>query len=145
VGDTGAGVHELQPLDPNLVATGASNLALLDLKEHRKVTEIQIPNELARVGMDRTWCPTGVTNGPESAVGLHDRYRGTRGFNSIDVRNPHSTPREKTCYTACGHRVSPFEAKQRSLANVRLAPGELVSTSFHALKFNNFSGGEPTI
>ncbi|MBU0716984.1 MAG: hypothetical protein KJ749_01940, partial [Planctomycetes bacterium] len=31
----------------------------------------------------------------------------------------------------------------RSLPNVCLAPGEPVSTSFHALNFNNFFGGEP--
>ena len=116
---------------------------MLDLQEHREITEAQIPNEPPRSGMNRPGGPTGMTNGPESAVGLHDRDRPTRRFNRIHVRDFHSTPEEESCYTACGHRVSPFEAKQRSLPNVCLAPGEPVSTSFHALNFNNFLGGEP--
>jgi hypothetical protein len=116
---------------------------MLDLQEHREVTEAQIPNKLSGVGMDRTGRPADMTNGPESAVRFHDRDRGSRRFNCIDVRDFHSTPGEESCYTACGHRVSPFEAKQRSSANVRLAAGEPVSTSFHALNFNNFFGGEP--
>jgi hypothetical protein len=116
---------------------------MLDLQEHREVTEAQIPNELPCVGMDRTGRPADMTNGPESAVGFHDRDRGSRRFNCIDVRDFHSTPGEKPCYTGSGHRAPPFEAKQRSSANVCLAPGEPVSTSFHALNFNNFFGGEP--
>jgi hypothetical protein len=110
---------------------------VLDLQEHREITEAQIPNELPRVGMNRPRRPTRMTNGPESLVGFHHRDRGTRCFNRIHVRDFHSTPGEKTCYTDFGHRVSPIGVKQRSLSNVCLAPGEPVSTHFMPFKSNN--------
>jgi hypothetical protein len=116
---------------------------MLDLQEHREVTEAQIPNELPGVGVDRAGRSADMTNGPETAVGFHDCGRGSRRFNCIDVRDFHSTPGEKTCYTGSGHRAPPFEAKQRSSTNVCLTPGEPVSSSFHAIKLNNFLGGEP--
>jgi len=116
----------------------ASNLTVLDLQEHREVTEAQIPNELPRMGMDRPGLPTDMTEGLESPVGFDADDRRTRTFDSIRVRDSHSSPGEKTCYTASGHRASPFETKQRSSINVCLAPGKPVSTSFHAIKSATF-------
>lgn len=41
VRDAGAGIDELQPLDPDLAALVASNLAVLDLQKHREAAKVR--------------------------------------------------------------------------------------------------------
>ena len=67
-GDAGTGVDELQFLDPDLPALRALNLTVLDLQEDCEVTEVEISNELTRVGVDGTVrCPAGVADGRGTA------------------------------------------------------------------------------
>ena len=145
-GDARVDMNEFQSLDSDLAAVVASDLAVFDLQEHGEVSEAQIPNEPARVGVDRAaWRPAGMADGSESPVGFDNRDRGARCLGRVQVRDSHSTPGEKTCYTELGHRVSPFEAKQSSLTNVCLAAGEPVSNLVSSRQMSSFFGGERKI
>lgn len=137
-----AGIHEVQPLDVDTSALPAAQLAVFNVKEHRVIAEVSIAHELTGPGMEAAGLPALVAQRTETTIRRQLHERALRFVADALTDHPHSTPREVSCYTEVGHRVSPAWL-DGVFANHYLTAEKPVSTCFSGRQTCNFFGGEP--